>query len=61
MAHGRSVLPADEIFDVPGHSASSGPVIRLLQGLWGAGTRCIFFDLTYMHAGWPRVPELKVV
>jgi hypothetical protein len=50
VAHGRAVLPAESGRE-NGLSFSGG---RLLQGLWSAGTRCIFFDLTYMHARWPK-------
>lgn len=51
VAHGRAVLVAEG-------GRENGPAFsggRLLQGLWSAGTRCIFFDLTYMHARWPKL------
>lgn len=44
VAHGRAILPSHDAFE------SDGTPPGILQKLWGAGTRCIFFDLTYMHA-----------
>eukprot|EP00435_Cladocopium_sp_Y103_P028196 s726_g7.t1 len=52
VAHGRAVLPAENGHLEGGPCSENGPSLsggRLLQGLWNAGTRCIFFDLTYMH------------